>query len=185
MPVKIIAGEFRGRNIKCSEGSDVRPTSSMAREAIFNILQQSGNYRRVLDLYAGSGALGIEALSRGAETAVLVEKSAGPAAVIRDNLTMLKISDRARLHHGDALDFLKTCGQSFDLILADPPYPDLCLPNILAAVDEGRTLNEKGMLVIQHSLKEISAESSGRLKRWKNKRYGKTQVSFYRYNSEG
>lgn len=184
MPVKIIAGEFRGRNINCSEGSDVRPTSSMARAAVFNILQQVGAYRRVLDLYAGSGALGIEALSRGAESVVLVEKGSGAAGVIKDNLTMLKISDRAKLHTGDALEFLKNCGEQFDLILADPPYPDRCLPDILDAVTQSKALKNSGTLVVQHSIKEGSPESRDQLKRWKNKKYGKTQVSFYRYNTE-
>lgn len=184
MPVKIIAGEFRGRNINCPEGSDVRPTSSMARTAIFNILQQGGACRRALDLYAGSGALGIEALSRGAESVLLVEKGHGPAEVIRDNLALLKISDRAKLHAGDALEYLRNCGEQFDLILADPPYPERCLPDILEAVDRSKTLKDYGTLVIQHSLKEKSPEGYGQLKRWKNKTYGKTQVSFYRYNTE-
>jgi 16S rRNA (guanine(966)-N(2))-methyltransferase RsmD len=180
MPVKIIAGEFRGRNINCPEGWDVRPTSSMARAAIFNILQQGGACRRALDLYAGSGALGIEALSRGAESVVLVEKDPGPAGAIKDNLAALKLSPRARLYAGDALEFLRTCGEQFDLILADPPYPDHCLPDILDAVERSRTLADYGTLVIQHSLKEKSPASFGGLKRWKNKIYGKTQVSFYR-----
>jgi 16S rRNA (guanine(966)-N(2))-methyltransferase RsmD len=184
MPVRIIAGEFRGRNINCPEGTDVRPTSSMARAAIFNILQQGGACRRALDLYAGSGALGIEALSRGAESVVLVEKGSGPAGVIKDNLALLKISGRARLHAGDALEFLRNCGERFDLILADPPYPERCLADILEAVERSKTLADHGTLVIQHSLKEESPESLGELKRWKNKIYGKTQVSFYRYNVE-
>ncbi len=184
MPVRIIAGEFRGRNINCSEGTAVRPTSSMARAAIFNVLQQLGPWRRVLDLYAGSGALGLEALSRGAESIVLVERGADPAGVIKANLVSLQVTDRAKLYAVDALEYLKNCGERFHLILADPPYPDRCLPDILQAVEHGQTLEKPGTLVIQHSIKENSPEIFGLLKRWKTKAYGRTQVSFYRYNTE-
>jgi 16S rRNA (guanine(966)-N(2))-methyltransferase RsmD len=184
MPVKIIAGEFGGRKIECSDGLDVRPTSSMTREAIFNVLQPYYPFKKVLDLYAGSGALGIEAISRGALHAVLVEKGAGPSGVLRQNLIKLKIADRAKIQVGESIEYLKNCGQTFDLILADPPYPDRCLPDILQTVEKTGSLAENGILVIQHSIKEEPFDGFGGLKMWKSRKYGKTQVSFYRYNAE-
>lgn len=184
MPVRIIAGEFRGRVLKCIDSLEIRPTSSMARAAIFNVIQTRGSFARALDLYSGCGALGIEAVSRGSGSVTLVEKDSKACVVIRENIEKLKLGQQVHLHQGDALEYVRNCGQSYDLILADPPYSDRCLPDIMAAVEEGKALREFGILVIQHSIKEKPLAEYGSLTIWKNKIYGKTQVSFYCHKGE-
>lgn len=111
--------------LKVPRGDAVRPTSDMVREAIFDILGQKPVGARVLDLFAGSGALAIEALSRGAEYAVLIERSAGCLPFIRENLEHTRLAEQAEIIHGDVfreVHNLDTAGEPFDLVLADPPY---------------------------------------------------------------
>jgi len=123
--MRVIAGTAKGMRLRAPRGEAVRPTSDMVREAIFDILGEAPVGARVLDLFAGTGALAIEALSRGAEEAVLVERSARCLAFIRDNLAHTRLAERARLIHGDVfreVPKLDLAGEQFDLVLADPPY---------------------------------------------------------------
>lgn len=184
MPLRITAGEWRGRSLKCLEGLMVRPTPSMVRAAMFNILSDYFPCRLVLDIYAGCGTLGLEALSRGSQQAVLVEKDTRAALVITENLQKLGAVERAKLQVGDALQYLTACPGKFDLILADPPYAEHCAGQIIKAVAESEALEERGCLVIQHSIAERPPLSWGRLEQWKAKRYGRTQLSLYRNRPE-
>jgi 16S rRNA (guanine966-N2)-methyltransferase len=140
--MRVIAGTLGGRRLKAPPGRGTRPTSDRVREALFSMLGEIGG-ARVLDLFAGSGALGIEALSRGAARAVFVERDARAAAVLRENLAELGLgSERAELRRGDALAALRTArerGELYDLVLIDPPYADAAglggkLPALLAPV---------------------------------------------------
>lgn len=121
--IRIIAGEFKGRRLKTPATKKVRPTADRVREAWFSIVQRSLRGARVLDLYAGSGALGLEALSRGATTADFVEVQREALATLRANIKMLNVADRTVLHRQDALKF---AGQlqpgQYDVAFADPPY---------------------------------------------------------------
>ncbi|PYP39921.1 MAG: 16S rRNA (guanine(966)-N(2))-methyltransferase RsmD [Gemmatimonadetes bacterium] len=120
--LRIIAGEFKGRRIKTPTGK-VRPTSDRVREAWFSILQQSLPAARVLDLFAGSGALGFEALSRGAVSVDFVENGKASLAAIRDNATTLNVGDRVTIHRSDALRFAERLQPAqYDIAFADPPY---------------------------------------------------------------
>ena len=120
--LRIIAGEFKGRRIKTPAGK-VRPTSDRVREAWFSILQQSIPEARVLDLFAGSGALGFEALSRGAVSVDFVDNSKASLATIRDNATTLNVGDRVTIHRSDALLFAERLQPAlYDVAFADPPY---------------------------------------------------------------
>jgi len=122
--LRIIAGELRGRRIKVPTGVAVRPTADHVREALFNILGERVRGARVLDAYAGSGALGLEAASRGAARVSLVEADRGVLAVLRVTISDLGLGDRVTLHAGRVLDLLRqgSVGGPFDLVLADPPY---------------------------------------------------------------
>ena len=184
MPLRITAGEWRGRSLKCLEGLTVRPTPSMVREAMFNILSDYFPCRLVLDIYAGCGTLGLEALSRGSQRAVMVEKDPRAAKLITDNLQKIGAGERAKLQMGDALHYLTVCSGKFDLILADPPYAEHCAGQIIKAVAESEALEGRGCLVIQHSTAERPPSSWVRLEQWKAKRYGRTQLSFYRNRPE-
>jgi 16S rRNA (guanine966-N2)-methyltransferase len=116
--VRVVAGEFRGRRLKTPNGTAVRPTSDRAREALFSILGDISGYE-VCDLFCGTGALGIEALSRGARHVVLVDDDTSP---VQANVDSLDISERADVIRRDALEYLGTASSTFDLILCDPPY---------------------------------------------------------------
>lgn len=121
--IRIIAGEFRGRRLKTPAGDTVRPTADRVREAWFSILQRWLRGARVLDLFAGSGALGLEALSRGAVSADFVEVHRAALAALRANIKSLKVAERATVHQADALKFAEPLrpGQ-YDVAFADPPY---------------------------------------------------------------
>lgn len=121
--ISIVAGDFKGRRLKTPAGARTRPTGAKVREALFSILQRSIRGARVLDLYAGSGALGLEALSRGARTADFVEVQRAALAALKANIKTLKVEDRTTVHRLDALTFAERLkpGQ-FDVAFADPPY---------------------------------------------------------------
>ena len=120
--MRVIAGTARGRRLKELEGMDTRPTTDKVKESMFNILQFDLDGRRVLDLFAGTGQLGIEALSRGADHAVFVERRADAVRLIRENLKATEFSGQAGVVQGDALEFLAGRRERFDIIVSNPPY---------------------------------------------------------------
>ncbi len=178
--MRIIAGKFKGRRLKMLKGLQIRPTSDRVREALFSILGDMVEGSRVLDLFAGSGALGLEALSRGAEEVVFVEKDRDARAIIRDNITALAMDASCEVIPGDYRNILKRLGNkgsSFDLILADPPYQDTetgTAENLLSLIVEFGTLRKNGLVVIEHSRRvKINIPDSS----WKIiqiKRYGRS-----------
>ena len=120
--MRVITGTARGRRLLELEGGETRPTADRVKEGIFNIIQFDIEGRRVLDLFAGTGQLGIEALSRGAAGAVFVEQRREAARLVGDNLRLTRLEDRARVVNGDALTYLASAGERFDIIFLDPPY---------------------------------------------------------------
>jgi 16S rRNA (guanine(966)-N(2))-methyltransferase RsmD len=182
--LKIIAGEYRGRILKTPEGKQVRPSSGLLRGVMFNVLGHFVAGKNVLDIYAGSGALGIEALSRGAAVVTMVEADRSTAGLIRQNLEMLKVQDKARVVIQDALDFVSSSGGKYDIVLADPPYQANVSSQILDMVSKHGLLAPGGIMVIQHHRAEkIDAEVQG-LTLWKSKKHGKSSVEFYTVNDE-
>ena len=120
--MRVITGSARGRRLKELEGMETRPTTDRVKEGLFNVLQFDIEGRRVLDLFAGTGQLGIECLSRGAASAVFVDKRPDAVKLIRENLKLCDLTDRARVVAGDSMEFLKSVREKFDLVLLDPPY---------------------------------------------------------------
>lgn len=179
MPLRVIAGGLKGRNLWTVEGKDVRPSSGLVRGAIFNVLQDFVAGTEVLDLYAGSGALGIEALSRRARHATMVESDRNSLEALRRNVTALKISANVSVVNRDALLYLADCNDQFDLILSDPPYDQKVAASILQVVVKRSLLNENGILVIQQSSWDEAVPGAGELTLWKQKKHGKTAVNFY------
>ncbi|MEA1929060.1 MAG: 16S rRNA (guanine(966)-N(2))-methyltransferase RsmD [Candidatus Auribacterota bacterium] len=154
--MRIIAGKFKGRRLKVLKGSRIRPTSDRVREALFSILGDKVVGSRVLDLFAGSGALGLEALSRGAKEVVFVEKARAAREIIRDNIISLGLEKECEFVPGDyrvALERLGERGTLFDLMLVDPPYRDTEegeAENILSQIGGSDTLRVNGLVVIEH-----------------------------------
>lgn len=180
--LRIISGEKRGRLLKTPEGCSTRPTSDRVKESLFNILQGRMAAARVLDLFAGSGSLGLEALSRGARQAVFVEKDPKAAAILRSNCDALGYGDKSEILVKDAaaaLALLAGRHASFDVILMDPPY-DRCLEApILEAVSAQGILDPQGIFVLEHLTWDPMPEAVASLSRRDCRRYGNTSISFY------
>jgi 16S rRNA (guanine966-N2)-methyltransferase len=167
--LRIIAGEFKGRRLKTPAGRTVRPTGDRVKEAWFSILQQSIPDARVLDLFAGSGALGFEALSRGAVSVDFVEQSKASLAAIRDNATTLNVGDRVTIHRSDALRFAERLQPAqYDVAFADPPY---ATDEAQRLVDIFRATPFAGILAVEHrpDLAVVGADT---------RRYGDTAITF-------
>ena len=139
--MRVITGSARGRKLKELTGMDTRPTTDRVKEAIFSIIQFDLEGRRVLDLFAGTGQLGIEALSRGAASAVFVEHRREAANLIRDNLALTGLAGSARVVDGDAFAFLSSARETFDIILLDPPFAAGLWENALDAISRFDTLS--------------------------------------------
>jgi 16S rRNA (guanine966-N2)-methyltransferase len=170
--VRVVAGKWKGRRLKAPADERVRPTADRVREAWMSIVQQELHEARVLDLYAGSGALGIEALSRGARDVVFVELAARSLAALRDNLRLVDAEDTATVHRGDALKFVaRLRAGEFDVAFADPPYR-LGLAEQIAAV--WLDVPFATVLGIEHE-KSVQLPGSG-----DRRTYGDTVVTFYR-----
>jgi 16S rRNA (guanine966-N2)-methyltransferase len=181
--MRVISGKAKGRRLVAHKGQAVRPTADRVKESLFNILPRDFCRMKVLDLFAGTGNLGIEALSRGAEKAILVDASERSAAVIRENLRRLEFSDHAEvwvLPAARALRSLAKRGEIFDVIFLDPPYDQKLVGSALRLIEQGNLLNPNGTLVAEHSARESVPTSYESLILNDQRRYGDTLLSFYK-----
>lgn len=179
--MRVVSGTAKGRRLKAPPGFGTRPTSDKVKEAIFDLLQVEWSSSLVLDLFAGSGALGIEALSRGARGAVFVEKDPVAIKFLKANLKVCNMLDRASVVMAEAIRFLQrgSGGTLFGVILADPPYSRGLASRCLREVGKGNWIEEQGVLALEHFWKEELPESFGALARMELRRYGDTCVSLY------
>jgi 16S rRNA (guanine966-N2)-methyltransferase len=180
--MRIIAGEFRGRVIKSPTDSRTRPTSDRLRETLFNVLAPRIEDARFLDLCAGSGAIGMEALSRGAEHVTFVDRSRKACALIEENLDMLGIpEDSTDIQALSAENFVgRKHEMGWDIVFYDPPY-DSNYNVVLFEFGgpESRLLNENGILIAEHHTKHSLPDSAQLLRRWRILKQGETSLSFY------
>lgn len=179
--MKITGGTFKGRKVKAPKGRGTRPTTDMLRKAIFDVLGPK-DLGRVLDLYAGSGSFGFEALSRGAEEVVLVEKDKKTAELIKKNAETLGVKDKVKVLSLDAKKAVRVLaekGKVFNLIFLDPPYGDLQkVPQVLEEIVLKELLTEGGTLVLQHPSRQDPPQTNGLLLQ-KTKTYGDSALSFF------
>jgi 16S rRNA (guanine966-N2)-methyltransferase len=179
--MRIIAGAFKGRRLAPVKGR-IRPTAAKVREAVFNILGERVAGVRVLDLFAGTGALGIEALSRGAAEAVFVEEHPEALKVLRRNLADLDLADRTTvwpLPVAAALKKLAGRGERFGLVFLDPPYGGGVAAAALSTLASLDVLAPGARVVVEHSRRENLPEVCGALRCFSERRYGDTQAAFY------
>jgi 16S rRNA (guanine966-N2)-methyltransferase len=179
--MRIIAGEFKGRRLAAVKGH-IRPTSDKVREAIFSILGAAVVKARVLDLFAGTGALTLEALSRGAAAAVLVEEHPAALKVLQQNLVALALNEKVRvlaLPVSAALRKLAARRDRFSLVFLDPPYERGLALKTLTALAASDLLGPEASVVAEHSHREALPERLGSLRLSQARRYGDTQVAFY------
>ena len=147
--MRVISGSARGLKLISPPGLDTRPTLDRVKEALFSMLTPVIRGAAVLDLFAGSGALGIEALSRGSESAVFVDNSREAEATVRKNLDNSRFADRARFVSGDALKFLSSCNDNFDVIFMDPPYGGGLYEKVLILIAERGLLSPDGVISVE------------------------------------
>ena len=181
MSTRIAGGRHRGRKLRSSTAAGLRPTTERVRSAIFSLIgRESVEGVRALDLYAGTGALGIEALSRGATWASFVEINAGRCRDIRHSLEEIGIAGQARVYRGPAERVLGSLDDGFGLVLIDPPYDLEPWAMIMDSLDTGQVLEVGGLVVAEHSRRRQPADSYGRIGLVTRRRYGDTSVSIYR-----
>lgn len=185
--MRIIAGTAKGRALKPTKKKTVRPTADRVKETIFNVLGQWLDGERVLDLYAGVGSLGLEALSRGAEHVTFVERDQDVMSTLAENIrqlgfaaqskTLLKPADRAvRSLGGEA--------QTFSLVIADPPYAAAAGESLLRDLEESKILGPGGRFVFEHDKREVLPERVGQFEQVDQRRFGDTTVTFYEVRSQ-
>ena len=180
--MRVITGKARGVQLKTPDGMTTRPTSDRVKEALFSIIQFDIPTARVLDLFGGTGQLGIEALSRGAASAVFVDAGEPACKLIRENLKRTKLESDAKVVRADYLDYLKRCREKFDIIFLDPPYAEVFLENALKSITEIDILQSGGIIVTERPVgKELPWDFEG-FTRSKDYKYGNTVLAIYRRN---
>lgn len=178
--MRVITGKARGVQLKTPEGMLTRPTTDRVKEALFSIIQFEIPGARVLDLFGGTGQLGIEALSRGAKKAVFVDAREEACKLIRENLNRTRLSQDSQVVRSDYLQYLERCKDRFDIILLDPPYAEVFLENALKRITEIDILESNGIIVAERPVgKELPWEFEGYV-RSKDYKYGKTLLTVYR-----
>lgn len=191
--MRVISGIMKGRKLLPSSRLNLRPTTDKVKEALFNILSPDISGATFLDLYAGTGSIGIEAMSRGAKRVVFVEKDKKNALLIRKNLALFPSlsphlasptrgegsKGKTAIFEQTAHNFINTCKESFDLAYIDPPYENNDLTSVLITLGSSDTISPNGIAVIEHFHKQEFPSSFGALSFLKQVRYGGTTLSFY------
>lgn len=178
MQMRVITGIARGKRLVTPDGSDVRPTSDKVKEALFSALQFDIEGRRVLDLFAGSGQLGIEALSRGAESCVFVDNSRASLNLVKKNLEITGLSVNAKVVQSDFSSFAAMCRDTFDIVFLDPPYAAGILCDAIKAVLP--LMSDFGMIICEYPPEVTIPESVAGFSVYRTYRYGKINISIYR-----
>ncbi len=188
--MRVITGKSKGSKLIAPKGLHTRPTSDMVKEAIFNILGDIPDESQVLDLYAGSGNIGIEFLSRGANRCYFIDNNANSINSIRENLERTRLADQAFVYKNIAEKAINTLGSRgivFDFIFLDPPYEKEIVVPILEKISNSKILNDEGTIIVEHESKLALPEYINNLIKKDMRKYGGTTISFYihgRLNNE-
>jgi len=186
--LRVITGIYRGRKLESIEGMDVRPTSDKVKESLFNILGVDVIDSDFLDLFGGTGSIGIEALSRGARHVVFIDNSIKSIKVLRRNLENLRIKEQAEVYNADyqtAINKLYGNRRKFDIIFIDPPYRRGIAQDALNQINLQPILSENGIIIVEHDDRDDMPENVGVLVKYRDKRYGNTRLSFYTIKEQG
>ena len=180
--MRVITGKARGVVLKTPDGELTRPTTDRVKEALFSIIQFELPGATVLDLFGGTGQLGIEALSRGAQSAVFVDAREDACKLIRENLRRTKFEKEGKVVRADYLDYLRRCKEKFSVILLDPPYSEVFLENSLKMITEIDILQSGGIIIAERPLgKDLLQDLEG-FTRSRDYKYGNTLLTVYRKN---
>ena len=178
--MRVVSGTARGVILKTPEGLQTRPTADKVKEAMFSILQFDIPGASVLDLFGGTGQLGIEALSRGAKSAVFVDAWDKACALIKENLRRTKMEQSSGVVRSDYLSYLRSCKEQFDIILLDPPYAEVFLETALKCITEIDILRTGGIIVCERPMEKELPWDFPNFTRSKDYKYGKTIITLYR-----
>ncbi|WP_229263752.1 16S rRNA (guanine(966)-N(2))-methyltransferase RsmD [Cohnella cholangitidis] len=182
--MRVISGQAKGHPLKAVPGSNTRPTTDKVKESLFSIIGPYFDEERVLDLFAGTGGLGIEALSRGAISAIFIDTSPQSVEVIRRNLASTRLADKAEVYRNDArraLKLLERAGKCFDLIFLDPPYAMKDCDALLQEMASKGLVADGAIAVVEHHPDVVYADSFAGYERTKYATYGEIALSVYRY----
>lgn len=185
--MRIISGEAKGRKLLSPEGMNTRPTLDRIKESIFNIIQNKVYGSVVIDVFAGTGSLGLEAVSRGAKECYLIDKGQSTFKFLEQNVINFNFSDRCKCLNMDsysALESLCNKNVSFDLIFIDPPYLKEMIPPAIDIITKGNLLKKDGLIVCKIDTKENLYEGNLKIKLTDHRKYGNTTVCFYKYQEE-
>ncbi|MCP1124845.1 16S rRNA (guanine(966)-N(2))-methyltransferase RsmD [Bacillus sp. AFS018417] len=186
--MRVVSGKCKGHPLKAVPGNTTRPTTDKVKEAIFNIIGPYFDGGLALDLFGGSGGLGIEALSRGIDKAIFVDRDGKAIKVIHQNLESCRLEAQAEVYRNDAERAVKALMKreiSFDLVLLDPPYKDQKIVSLISIMDQHGLLKENGIVMSEHGVDVELPETIGRLVKVRAENYGITAISIYKYEGEG
>lgn len=175
--MRVITGLAKGRKLEQLEGNDVRPTTERVKEAVFSIIQFNIEGRRFLDLFAGSGQMGIEALSRGAARAVFIDSAKESVDIVKRNLATTKLEESARVFRADSISYLGSCRETFDLAFLDPPYGTGLLQQALGKIE--RVMSKSGIIICESPVTEELPEELDEFVKLREYRHGKIRITTY------
>ena len=180
--MRIIAGDAKNKKLKTRKGKETRPTLGSMKESLFSIIAPYVPDSRFLDLFRGSGIISLEALSRGAKKAIMIEKDSEALKFLIENVNNLGYDDRCRAYKNDvfrAIEILARKGEKFDIIFMDPPYKDEVCTRVLKHIQKYELLAEGGLIICEHHLFEEMANEIGEFKKADERKYGKKCITFY------
>lgn len=180
--MRVITGSARGRRLRSPEGRDVRPTADKVKEAVFSVVQFDIEGSAALDLFSGSGQLGIEALSRGARSCVFVDSSRVSVDITKENIAAAGFKDSSSVVTADSIGYLRMCRNTFDLAFLDPPYGKGLIEQALPLLCGH--MSERGIIVCEHENGLELPETAGSLTKSRTYKYGRTEVTVYRSGEE-
>lgn len=174
--MRVITGTARGRRLRTPENYDIRPTTDNVKESVFNIIQFDIEGRRVLDLFAGTGQLGIECLSRGAAEAVFIDENTAAVKIVKENLKTCGFT--AAVLQQDALSYLRHCGR-FDLVFVDPPYDSGLYESVLETINSVDILSDGGIILCESRREKTLPDMRAPYRKKKEYNYGRVKLTVY------
>ena len=181
--MRVISGKARGLKLNAPKNDDVRPTTDRVKESLFNIINPYIMDSHILDLFAGTGSLGIECLSRGANKCIFVDNSKESINIVKSNIKKARVENESivlNLDFKSAVNSLALKNEKFDVIFMDPPYYKNMFSDALGGIDNNNLLKEDGIIVVEHDTKDEFPENIGRLYKNREKKYGNTTLTFYK-----